>query len=198
MEHGPPLEREHRPRDMASLRRSAAGDSPRSASTPAGERRGCASDRQGWRQGHFTPSGDEGRVGILGHEFGGLSTLEKPRCPGTKGVSVSSPLPPGEGPGVRGRCRGLSPQTGRYSPFPHPKRAWSSVGPPRRHESGSEVRCGSSWERGHLARLNNRGPSARCGQDARAPRKGPFAAQDHFHAFRMGRHRTMSVWENSA
>ena len=29
-----------------------------------------------------------------------------------------------------------------------------------------------SWERGHLARMNNRGPSARCGQDARAPRKG--------------------------
>ena len=26
------------------------------------------------------------------------------------------------------------------------------------------------WERGHPARLNNRGPSARCGQDARAPR----------------------------
>ena len=28
-----------------------------------------------------------------------------------------------------------------------------------------------SWERGHLARMNNRGPSARCGQDARTPRK---------------------------
>ena len=28
-----------------------------------------------------------------------------------------------------------------------------------------------SWERGHLARMNNRGPPARCGQDARAPGK---------------------------
>ena len=52
-----------------------------------------------------------------------------------------------------------------------------------------------SWERGHLARLNNGGPSAGRplrafgpgGQDARAPRKGTFAAQDHFHAFRVGR-----------
>ena len=32
-----------------------------------------------------------------------------------------SPLPPGEGPGVRGGCRGISLQAGRYPPFPHPK-----------------------------------------------------------------------------
>ena len=31
-----------------------------------------------------------------------------------------SPLPPGEGPGVRGGCRGISLQAGRYPPFPHP------------------------------------------------------------------------------
>ena len=32
-----------------------------------------------------------------------------------------SPLPPGEGAGVRGWCRGISLQAGRYPPFPHPK-----------------------------------------------------------------------------
>ena len=37
-----------------------------------------------------------------------------------------------------------------------------------RHEKGSLLRNGCSRERGHLARMYNRGPSARCGQDARS------------------------------
>ena len=39
------------------------------------------------------------------------------------------------------------------------------------HERGPASRSSLSWERGHLARMDNRGPSARCGQDARAPGK---------------------------
>ena len=50
------------------------------------------------------------------------------------------------------------------------------AGPP--HESGPASRSGLSWEREHLARMDNRGPSARCGPDARAPRK---TAQTHSH-----------------
>ena len=43
---------------------------------------------------------------------------------------------------------------------------------PGQHETPSSFRRRRSRERGHLARLNNRGPSARCGQDARAPGNG--------------------------
>ena len=46
------------------------------------------------------------------------------------------------------------------------------------HESGPTSRSGLSWERGHLARMDNRGPSARCGPEARAPGK---TAQTYFH-----------------
>ena len=44
------------------------------------------------------------------------------------------------------------------------------AGAPQR-ERGPASRSGLSWERGHLARMDNRGPSARCGPEARAPRR---------------------------
>ena len=83
------------------------------------------------------------------------------------------------------RCR-----TGNFGVFAHAGRPLPSF--PRRRESSNQPcisrisiqeRGGaSSWERGHLARMNNRGPSAGRplrafgpgGQDARAPRKRPF------------------------
>ena len=42
------------------------------------------------------------------------------------------------------------------------------AGPPQ-HESGPASRSGLSWERGPLARMDNRGPSARCGQEDLPP-----------------------------
>ena len=44
-------------------------------------------------------------------------------------------------------------------------------GPVPAHPEGMKVVWGLSWECGHLARMNNRVPPARCGRDARAPRK---------------------------
>ena len=38
-----------------------------------------------------------------------------------KELGALSPLPPGEGPGMRGPGRGISPRAGRYPLFAHPK-----------------------------------------------------------------------------
>ena len=48
------------------------------------------------------------------------------------------------------------------------------------HESALGARRRPSWERGHLARMDNRGPSARCGRDARAPRRR--SPREYFHS----------------
>ena len=72
---------------------------------PAGITRGCRSSL--------------GRAGPFIH----LRRMTKALlgCARMRGLPVFSPLPPGEGPGVRGRGRGFALPVGRYPSFPHPK-----------------------------------------------------------------------------
>ena len=59
------------------------------------------------------------------------------------------------------------------------RREWNGIGVGRANEGPARLRLGPtrrvvrSRERGYRARMDNRGPSARCGLEARAPRGAP-------------------------
>ena len=84
----------------------------------AGPRKGRAAVLEGPRAGPTCPSVNERHpISRVAHD----SSRAVSRCPGARGLPAFSPLPPGEGPGVRGKGRGMASPVGPYAFFPHPK-----------------------------------------------------------------------------
>ena len=104
-----------------------------------------------------------GPAGVAPQRERGPASRSGLSCPGAR-ASCPHGQPRAFGPL---RARGPRSQETPSLPF---KTLMAQPATPQR-ERGPASRSGLSRERGHLARMDNRGPSARCGPEARAPGK---------------------------